>query len=177
MRKLFELNIMKSPVRLLIATLWVLRPGIGEPLPVCGALDQSNELNGKGVRVRGFLQGSPHHGYSLWASQEAAKDPCPNWPKHFLTAPAIIEIGESITGTRGGEEYRDLAIEMNHRYSSNDYSSMEVEAEGILETKWPLFIIRKQDGSYIGNGYGQNGGRAALLHIRSIKKVPPTQNR
>ena len=145
--------------------------------PVCGALDHSNELNGKEIRVRGFLQGSPHHGYSLWASPEAGKDPCRGWPKRFLTAPAIIEMGESIAGTRCADESRDLAIEMSHRYSTNHYSSMEVEAEGILESKWPLFIIRKQDGSYIGNGYGQNGGRAALLHIRSIRKTSTTQNR
>ncbi len=160
---------------LLLATLCVISQGLGEALSVCEALNQSNEINGKQITVRGFLQGSPRHGYWLYSSREAHRDPCRGWPTRFLTAPAIIGVGEPIAGTRGPDEYRDLVIEMNHRYSADDYSSMEVEAEGILVSKWPLLIIRKQDGSYMGNGYGQYHDLAAVLHLRSIRKVQATK--
>jgi len=143
----------------------------GPPLQVCEVLDRSNELNNHMITVRGFLSGSPAHGYSLFASPSGTDEPCPGWRREFLTAPAVIELGQPIEGTPGGEEYRGLSLEMSRRYQAHDYSTLEVVVKGRLHRKWLLFINKHSSGAYIGNGYGQNGGRAAILQIASIRKV------
>jgi hypothetical protein len=112
----------------------------------------------------------------LYASPEGRDDPCPGWRERFFTAPAIIELGQPMPGTTGDEEYHELLLEMNRRYATGDESSMEVEVEGRLVRKWLLFINRHSDGGYIGNGFGQNGGRAAVLQIKSLRKVGGARN-
>lgn len=142
-----------------------------EPLSVCGVLDRSSELGDKTITVRGFLDGSPHHGYSLFADPGGRSDPCPGWRRSVLTAPAIIELGTEIPGTSGGAEYHEIALEMDRKYVAGDFTPLEVEVEGRLERRWFLFINRQRGGGYVGNGFGEKGSRAVILHIKSIRKV------
>ena len=127
------------------------------------------------ITVHGYISGSPRQGYSLYASPVGNDEPCPGWRRGFLTAPAVIELGQPIEGTSGGEEYRDLSLEMSHRYEARDYSTMEVLVEGRMLRKWLVLINKHSSGAFIGNGFGQNGGRAAILQIKSIRRVTGTK--
>jgi hypothetical protein len=83
----------------------------------------------------------------------------------------VIELGEAIDWPQGADDFRALVLEMAQRYSLNDFSPIEVEITGRLERKSFRLIFRRGDGTYIGNGFGQNGGLAAILRIKSIRRV------
>jgi hypothetical protein len=161
----------RGPGIMWIAALSILGACRAEPLSVCEVLDRSGELNGRTITVRGFLEGSPQHGYSLFAYPGGRSDPCPGWRESVLTAPAIVELGAEVPGTAGGDEYHKIVLEMDRKYVARDFTPVEVEVEGRLERKWFLFINRQPGGGYVGNGFGEKGGRAAILHIKSVRKV------
>lgn len=145
----------------------------GRPLTVCEALDHVSELQGEVVRVRGLLAGSKRHGYSLDQSTNAA--PCPGWRRSFLTSPPSILLSwspaVSVEGLRDqlGE---DVFKRAQARYERHDFHAQEVEVVGRIFRKSLALVFRRSDGSYFGNGYGQQGMFLARLEIQEIREVP-----
>jgi hypothetical protein len=137
------------------------------PMTVCQVIDNSWSLNGKTVTVRGFLNGSPHHGYMLFAVSRSTK-PCAGWNEEYFTTPSVIALGEARTSHSALEPVLD---EMRRRYRRGDFSPMYVEVVGTVSRKWLIFIFRKSGGGYVGNGFGQSGGTAVLIKVEQIKKL------
>jgi hypothetical protein len=147
-------------------------PASPTTLAVCAALDQSLKLRGGKVVVRGFLSGSASHGYSLHDQVSGCIDPCSGWNARYFTAPAILELTiSSLVNPSARQNIESILHTMRQRENKGDVRPMCVEVYGYLRRKTLLFIVRNRDGAYIGNGYGQGGGRAALLELLSMHEV------
>jgi hypothetical protein len=137
-------------------------------LSVCEALDSG--VDGQEVVLRGVIAGESHHGFGL--SEGIDGDPCPGWRRRFLTTPSFILFDYfSHLGVHLTKEQEQLNLYFLRRLSfllSPNTSRSGVKIKGVLVRKpWPL-IFRRQDGTYWGNGFGQDGWCPTVLVITSI---------
>lgn len=159
-----------------IAALFALaNPGrsANQPRTVCEVLNESSELSGQLVRVRGMFTGSPRHGYSV--SQSADEAPCPGWRRNFLTSPPSILLWWRAQGgpaVSPSEQHQNEEVfqRAGARYNKRDFHPVEIEVLGRLIRKPITLIFRKSNGSYFGNGYGASGGYQAALQIEEIRE-------
>jgi len=144
----------------------------------CQLIDHAAELGGHTVKVRGLVDGSPLHGYTL--NQGTLHNPCPGWRRRFFTSPSSVWLV-----WRGGyglslspeELEANLAIRamLMRRYSERLFGPLFIEVIGKVVTKpWP-FVFRRADGLYFGNAFGERGAFPVLLVVQSVMRVGSEQ--
>jgi len=136
---------------------------------VCEVLNRSSEINGRVVQVVGLIQGSPFHGYLM--SQSQRDDPCPGGRERFLTAPSSLLLiwrsSYGVTLTANEERGNQLLLEeLRRRYMNRQVLPSQVEVTGTVVSKAFPVILRRSDGVYQGNGFGDFGGYPVLVVVK-----------
>ena len=139
-----------------------------KPWSVCQVLNSASDH--QTVSIHAALALTRHQSYVF---EGTGRDPCPGWPKRFLTAPAAIPL---FLGKYAGvpvsdqlvHDFLDFSQKLRTLESANPSARHMVTITGVLIRKrWPL-IFRSGDGTYVGWGEGLDGGSAAILVVTSI---------
>jgi hypothetical protein len=139
-----------------------------KPLTVCEALHVAKDH--KEVVVRGAIAGGYFHGFYL--AEGLDSDVCPGWPTRFLTRPAfvLLELLDH-TGAPLTKQQEQLNRGFYHKLCLLEATRTLPRAltfRGVLVRKpWPI-IVRYSDGSFVGNGFGEEGAVPAYLIVTSV---------
>jgi hypothetical protein len=169
------LNVIAMRLLLLLAVA-ALTPLASQTLSVCQTLDQSLRLNGRTVRVRGFLGGSTQHGFFLFHAPDYSSEPCRGWPRTFLTAPAILDLGSAkepgLRPSRLEQDRIDRVFQkMRDKERRLDFSPVAVEVTGRLRRKWFAISLRWPGSPWVGNGFGVDGDILAQIEVQAIREL------
>jgi hypothetical protein len=142
---------------------------------VCSVLNKGMALDHAPVVISGLIGGSPFHGYYL--KMNTGHEPCPGWRKTVLTAPAMISIVWSddygVTLSRDERAAnQSVLMSLQRRYSEGRLAPLPAVVSGVLIPKRFAMIFRHENGSYRGNGFGEEGACAAAIVVKSVRMPP-----
>ena len=161
--------IMLMPGSLILKAEAPSQPGVQS---VCGALNIAPDVLPVLIRVRGFLDGSPMHGYVL--KQSVRDDPCAEARSEFRSAPSVVLLvwkggyGVSLSESEK-KENNAIFSDLVARFQRRDIAPRPFLVLGKLVLKRNPGIVRMPNGGYSGNGFGDMGAFPAILIVRSAR--------
>jgi hypothetical protein len=141
------------------------------PPSVCELLLNVNQYNGKQIAVRGIYNWTTHGSY-LTANADY-NGSCQEVEKQGHTWPSGIRFSGGANWRQVNSKLEDARQLQRLHYSTKGMEPLLIVATfiGTVETRDNLKIVRRDDGSYQGNGYGPGGRFPAFLIPSDVEDI------